>query len=119
MISATYKLKKRDLQSEGFNPEMVGDGVLMLDAKQKKTKAEQAFLAQFQFDTQQRREEEERSAVTVYRWVPDDTIDELGGWVPVRMPADLAAAALRIGTAITQEAYDEKRAEKQAQMRKN
>ena len=36
MISATYKLKKRDLQSEGFNPEMVGDGVLMLDAKQKK-----------------------------------------------------------------------------------
>ena len=36
VISATYKLKKRDLQSEGFNPEMVGDGVLMLDAKQKK-----------------------------------------------------------------------------------
>lgn len=35
-VTATYKLKKRDLQSQGFNPEMVGDGVLMLDAKQKK-----------------------------------------------------------------------------------
>ena len=36
VFSATYKLKKRDLQSQGFNPEMVGDGVLMLDTKQKK-----------------------------------------------------------------------------------
>lgn len=36
-VTATYKLKKRDLQSEGFNPEMVGAGaVLMLDTKQGK-----------------------------------------------------------------------------------
>ena len=34
LLSATYKLKKRDLQSEGFNPELVGAGaVLMLDQK--------------------------------------------------------------------------------------
>jgi len=32
-VTATYKLKKRDLQSEGFNPELVGTGVLMLDVK--------------------------------------------------------------------------------------
>jgi len=32
-VTATYKLKKRDLQSEGFNPEMVGAGVMMLDVK--------------------------------------------------------------------------------------
>merc|ERR1712013_521502 len=34
-VTATYKLKKRDLQSEGFNPELVGKGsVHMLDSKQ-------------------------------------------------------------------------------------
>jgi len=33
-VTATYKLKKRDLQSQGFNPELVGEGVLMLDMKQ-------------------------------------------------------------------------------------
>merc|ERR1712080_241643 len=33
-VTATYKLKKRDLQSQGFNPELVGGGVLMLDSKQ-------------------------------------------------------------------------------------
>merc|ERR1712130_1058599 len=34
-VTATYKLKKRELQSEGFNPELVGKGsVHMLDSKQ-------------------------------------------------------------------------------------
>jgi len=33
-VTATYKLKKRDLQSQGFNPEMVRpDTILMLDTK--------------------------------------------------------------------------------------
>lgn len=36
-VTATYKLKKRDLQSEGFNPELVGKAeVLMLDVKQER-----------------------------------------------------------------------------------
>ena len=34
-FSATFKLKKRDLQREGFNPEKVTDQLFMMDSKNK------------------------------------------------------------------------------------
>jgi len=34
-MTATYKLKKRDLQKEGFNPSLLSDSVLMVDTKEK------------------------------------------------------------------------------------
>ena len=35
IFSATFKLKKRDLQREGFNPEKVTDQLFMMDSKNK------------------------------------------------------------------------------------
>ena len=33
MCTGTYKLKKRDLQAEGFNPSLITDRLLLLDVK--------------------------------------------------------------------------------------
>merc|ERR1712059_68882 len=32
-LTGTYKLKKRDLQSDGYNPETISDPLLMMDIK--------------------------------------------------------------------------------------